>query len=182
MTLQTSCHEDPLICSSQIETYDYKHPRWAFHYTVPHLILMFSTFCWAIHSSVAKTSSYNLPTQMSSRNSSRVLLDLDDQLEKHDVHLEEDSKVCWNKTNSDHPRNWDVFSKYYTTVLICWLELYMTGISSSGVGLYVLYEWQQVLFRWQLALRQRQRNPQGWNTAWAGPCLILHSSQCKILD
>lgn len=70
---------------------------------------------------------------MDSPNSSKELLNLDGQLEQHGVHIEDDNKICWNEANQDHPRNWGVFAKTYSTLVICWLELYMTGISSSGV-------------------------------------------------
>ena len=72
---------------------------------------------------------------MDSPTSSKSLLDLDERLKHHGVHLEVEQKVCWNKANGDHPRNWGNFSKYYAVVLICWLELFMTGISTSGVSL-----------------------------------------------
>lgn len=70
---------------------------------------------------------------MDSSNSSKELLNLDGQLEQHGVHIEDDNKICWNEANQDHPRNWGVSAKTYSTLVICWLELYMTGISSSGV-------------------------------------------------
>ncbi|KAF1344909.1 putative MFS multidrug transporter [Delphinella strobiligena] len=71
---------------------------------------------------------------MDSPNSSKELLNLDGQLEEHGVHIEDDNKICWNEANQDHPRNWGVLAKTYSTLVICWLELYMTGISSSGTA------------------------------------------------
>ncbi|KAI5200015.1 hypothetical protein AUEXF2481DRAFT_3729 [Aureobasidium subglaciale EXF-2481] len=58
----------------------------------------------------------------------------DNLLEKHGCHLEDGNTVCWNEDSKDHPRNWGLFAKCYTTVLIGWVELYMTGISSAGTA------------------------------------------------
>lgn len=69
-----------------------------------------------------------------SPRSSRALLDLDDQLNHYGVHIKDEKTVCWNESNKEHPRNWGPWSKHYTAVLICWLELFMTGISSSGTA------------------------------------------------
>lgn len=60
-----------------------------------------------------------------------------DIFEQHGVHLDgddDDRRVCWNSDAPDHPRNWSPSMKMYTTTIICWLELYMTGISSAGVS------------------------------------------------
>lgn len=60
-----------------------------------------------------------------------------DILEQYGVHLDGDDdnqRVCWNSDAPDHPRNWSPSMKAYTTTIICWLELYMTGISSAGVS------------------------------------------------
>lgn len=57
-----------------------------------------------------------------------------DQLDKYGVHIKDNNKVCWNDNAADHPRNWKPWSKYYSAVIIAWLELYMTGISSSGTA------------------------------------------------
>ena len=70
---------------------------------------------------------------MRSSHSSESTLHLNDTLKEYDVHLEDGDRVCWNHGNQDHPRNWGLWSKYYTVVVISWLEMYMTGISSSGV-------------------------------------------------
>lgn len=73
---------------------------------------------------------------MSSVDSSAgVLKDKDGALAKHGVHLK-DNEIRWNKDAEGHPRNWKPFTKWYTTIVICWLELYMTGISSAGVRLH----------------------------------------------
>ena len=69
---------------------------------------------------------------MNSSFSSEDPLVLQEQLREHDVHLDGD-RVHWNDTSKDHPRNWGPWSRYYTVVLISWLELFMTGMSSSGV-------------------------------------------------
>ena len=74
---------------------------------------------------------------MSSRHSSAETLkdnNDDEFLQGLGVHLDGD-KVCWNDDAVDHPRNWKPWTKYYTTIVISWLELYMTGISSAGVCL-----------------------------------------------
>jgi len=58
---------------------------------------------------------------------------LDDHLDKHDVHIEEETAVCWNDDSKQHPLNWGAFSKYYTVAVVIWLGFYMTILSSSGV-------------------------------------------------
>jgi hypothetical protein len=58
----------------------------------------------------------------------------DNLLEQHGCHLEDGNTVCWNDDSKDHPRNWGPVAKCYTTVIICWVECYMTGISSAGVS------------------------------------------------
>jgi len=68
-----------------------------------------------------------------SETSSQTLTAHDDGLHAHGVHLKEDNVVDWNRDARDHPRNWKPWSKYYTVIVISWLELYMTGISSAGV-------------------------------------------------
>lgn len=60
-----------------------------------------------------------------------------ESFEQYGVHLDGDDdnqRVCWNSDAPDHPRNWSPSMKMYTTTIICWLELYMTGISSAGVS------------------------------------------------
>ncbi|GAB7355515.1 hypothetical protein MBLNU459_g6001t2 [Dothideomycetes sp. NU459] len=71
---------------------------------------------------------------MESPSSERRLVDLDEQLKQHDLHTDDGRIVCWNESNKDHPRNWDFWDKAYTAILISWLELFMTGISSSGTA------------------------------------------------
>lgn len=66
-------------------------------------------------------------------SSAEELKPQDDTLAHHGVHLD-GNEVRWNDDATDHPRNWNPFTKYYTTIVICWLELYMTGISSAGVS------------------------------------------------
>lgn len=60
--------------------------------------------------------------------------DLDVCLEKHDVHIKDDTIVCWNNNSKQHPRNWNPFAKHYTAAIVIWVELYMTILSSSGVS------------------------------------------------
>ena len=69
----------------------------------------------------------------SSNSSAEELKSGNDAVARHGVHLN-GNEVCWNEDAADHPRNWKPFTKYYTTVVICWLECYMTGISSAGVS------------------------------------------------
>ncbi|CAD0029926.1 unnamed protein product, partial [Aureobasidium pullulans] len=65
---------------------------------------------------------------MTSLNSpSRTRESTDNLLEQHGCHLEDGNTVCWNDDSKDHPRNWSLFAKCYTTVVICWVELYMTA-------------------------------------------------------
>lgn len=70
---------------------------------------------------------------MNSPTSEKSLIDLSAQLEQYDLHTDDGHTVCWNKHNKDHPRNWSFWAKAYTAIVISWLELFMTGISSSGV-------------------------------------------------
>lgn len=72
---------------------------------------------------------------MNSSTSSRASSDLNELLKKENLHVEDENEneVCWDESNKDHPRNWGFWSKFYTAVVISWLELFMTGISSSGV-------------------------------------------------
>lgn len=69
----------------------------------------------------------------SSNSSAEELKSSNDALLRHGVHLD-GNEVRWNEDAADHPRNWKSFTKIYTTVVISWLELYMTGISSAGVS------------------------------------------------
>jgi hypothetical protein len=62
---------------------------------------------------------------MASRNNS---------FEKHGVTLTNQGFVTWTNNSKDHPRNWGVWSKSYTVVVVIWLEAYMTAISSAGVS------------------------------------------------
>ncbi|SMR55103.1 unnamed protein product [Zymoseptoria tritici ST99CH_1A5] len=57
-----------------------------------------------------------------------------EQLEQYGVRVGDDNKVFWSDGAKDHPRNWSPWSKYYSAIIISWLELYMTGISSSGTA------------------------------------------------
>lgn len=54
---------------------------------------------------------------------------------EHDVHITSDNLVCWKSDSKHHPQNWKLWSKLYTTLIVIWLEFYMTVLSSSGVGL-----------------------------------------------
>lgn len=59
---------------------------------------------------------------------------LDEVLKGRGVHLEDENRICWNEDARSHPRNWGIGTKIYTTVLVSWLELFVTAISSSGVS------------------------------------------------
>ncbi|KAK6697140.1 hypothetical protein SNK05_013582 [Fusarium graminearum] len=50
------------------------------------------------------------------------------------VHVDSDSRICWDEDAEQHPRNWKSGTKTFTSALICWLEMYMTAISSSGTA------------------------------------------------
>lgn len=54
------------------------------------------------------------------------------------VHVDSDSRICWDEDAEQHPRNWKSGTKTFTSALICWLEMYMTAISSSGVSSFAL--------------------------------------------
>lgn len=69
----------------------------------------------------------------SADSSSGSLKSTEETLEHYGLHLEDETKVCWNDDNKCHPRNWSLWAKWYSTAVICWVELYMTGISSAGV-------------------------------------------------
>lgn len=77
-------------------------------------------------------TSLNSPSPSGTRQST------DNLLEQHGCHLEDGNTVCWNDDSKDHPRNWGPVAKCYTTIIICWVELYMTGISSAGVSVPLL--------------------------------------------
>lgn len=71
---------------------------------------------------------------MGSRNlSTGTLSTFDEKLIQHGVHLENGDKLCWNDNADGHPRCWGAWTKALSVVVICWLELFMTGISSAGV-------------------------------------------------
>lgn len=70
----------------------------------------------------------------SNRASNPSTATLHEQLKRHGVFLEGNGgdTINWNETNADHPRSWNIYKKLYTTVMICWLEFFMTLISTSG--------------------------------------------------
>ncbi|KAF4494995.1 multidrug resistant [Fusarium agapanthi] len=59
---------------------------------------------------------------------------LEDAVQGKGVHLDGDNRICWDEDADQHPRNWNFGTKTYTAALICWLEMYMTAISSSGTA------------------------------------------------
>lgn len=69
----------------------------------------------------------------SGNNSSGTFSTFDEKLEQHGVHLENGDQLCWNENAHGHPRHWSAWTKTFSVVVICWLELFMTGISSAGV-------------------------------------------------
>lgn len=60
---------------------------------------------------------------------------LEDALQGKGVHVDSENRIWWDEDAEQHPRNWKAGTKTYTAALICWLEMYMTAISSSGVSL-----------------------------------------------
>ncbi|KAG8665243.1 hypothetical protein FPOAC2_14496 [Fusarium poae] len=61
---------------------------------------------------------------------------LEKAVEGKGVHIDSDNRICWDEDAEQHPRNWKSATKIYTAALICWLEMYMTAISSSGTARY----------------------------------------------
>ncbi|KAG5753334.1 hypothetical protein H9Q70_004003 [Fusarium xylarioides] len=59
---------------------------------------------------------------------------LEDAVQGKGVHVDSDNRICWDEDADQHPRNWNFGTKAYTAALICWLEMYMTAISSSGTA------------------------------------------------
>ncbi|KAM0227966.1 hypothetical protein ACHAPO_011092 [Fusarium lateritium] len=59
---------------------------------------------------------------------------LEKAVEGKGVHIDSDNRICWDEDAEQHPRNWRSGTKTYTAALICWLEMYMTAISSSGTA------------------------------------------------
>ncbi|KAF4443039.1 multidrug resistant [Fusarium acutatum] len=59
---------------------------------------------------------------------------LEDAVQGQGVHVDSDNRICWDEDANQHPRNWNFGTKTYTAALICWLEMYMTAISSSGTA------------------------------------------------
>ncbi|KAF4993167.1 hypothetical protein FGRMN_6652 [Fusarium graminum] len=59
---------------------------------------------------------------------------LEDAVQGKGVHVDDDNRICWDEDAEQHPRNWKSGTKTYTAALICWLEMYMTAISSSGTA------------------------------------------------
>jgi len=88
-------------------------------------------------SSSSPTSSAEKLSDKNNNNNHHHHQHNNDIFEQYGVHLDgddDDQRVCWNSDAPDHPRNWSPSMKAYTTTIICWLELYMTGISSAGVS------------------------------------------------
>jgi hypothetical protein len=54
--------------------------------------------------------------------------------EEHGVTLSSQGRVIWSSNSKDHPRNWGLWSKTYTVIVVTWLEAYMTAISTAGVS------------------------------------------------
>ncbi|CVL07697.1 related to multidrug resistant protein [Fusarium mangiferae] len=59
---------------------------------------------------------------------------IEDAVQGKGVHVDGDNRICWDEDADQHPRNWSFGTKTYTAALICWLEMYMTAISSSGTA------------------------------------------------
>lgn len=55
------------------------------------------------------------------------------ELNSHGLQLRNDGFVEWKHDENRHPRNWNVTKKAFTVDLLCFFDLWMTAISSSGV-------------------------------------------------
>ncbi|KAH8178650.1 major facilitator superfamily protein [Sarocladium implicatum] len=74
------------------------------------------------------------PTSSESSSTSTKRGTLQNAVQGKGVHFDSDNRICWDKDAEQHPRNWKFGTKTYTAALICWLEMYMTAISSSGTA------------------------------------------------
>ncbi|KAJ4253774.1 hypothetical protein NW762_010168 [Fusarium torreyae] len=72
--------------------------------------------------------------QTSSENTMVNNGSLENAMQGKGVHVDKDNHICWDEDAEQHPRNWNLGTKTYTAALICWLEMYMTAISSSGTA------------------------------------------------
>ncbi|KAJ4138419.1 hypothetical protein NW768_002250 [Fusarium equiseti] len=72
--------------------------------------------------------------QASSENTPKNKGSLEDAVQGKGVHVDGNNRICWDDDGEQHPRNWKSGTKTYTAALICWLEMYMTAISSSGAA------------------------------------------------
>lgn len=55
-------------------------------------------------------------------------------LKENDLQFNADGKLVWDESSAEFPRNWSRYQKIFSVVLVSWLELYMTAISSSGAA------------------------------------------------
>lgn len=60
--------------------------------------------------------------------------ELKQMLDHYGVRLRDDAVVDWQDDSKDKPRNWAPWKKFYNALLISWLEMLMTGISTAGVS------------------------------------------------
>jgi len=60
--------------------------------------------------------------------------ELSKRLDHSGITLGGDDLVHWRDDSKDRPRNWTPWKKFYNALLISWLELLMTGISTAGVS------------------------------------------------
>ncbi|CAD0087538.1 unnamed protein product, partial [Aureobasidium vineae] len=70
-------------------------------------------------------------TSLQSPSPSETRQSTDNLLDQQGCHLEDGNTVCWNDDSKDHPRNWGRVAKCYTTVMICWVELFMTASNTA---------------------------------------------------
>lgn len=85
---------------------------------------------------------------------------LEDAVAGKGVHVDSDNRISWDEDADQHPRNWNFGTKTYTAALICWLEMYMTAISSSGVSLVTATD-ISVLMMFQTATADSAREEYG---------------------
>lgn len=110
-------------------------------------------------SSIVMTRSAS-STQASLENTMPNKGSLQDAVQGKGVHIDSDNHICWDEDADQHPRNWNFGTKTYTAALICWLEMYMTAISSSGVSLVTATD-KSLLTMFQTATADSAREEYG---------------------
>ena len=70
---------------------------------------------------------------MSSSSTTQGSPDRHTELDQHGLRLGANDYVEWKPDEKQHPRNWSTQKKTYNVALVCFMECWMTAISSSGV-------------------------------------------------